>query len=369
MIRQRRWSFSARVLAPVVASLLVTAVAVFSFVFWSTQDIDRLADAHESALAAGALQRTIDSVPRNQQSVTIWDDAIQNAKFELNKDWVDNNLGVWMGSFYGFDQVFVLNDQNLPVYSMANGASPAEPGLFQKERDIIAPRIDQLRKQIAAGALDAYAAGTIQTYPRVVDLIDMDGQPTVLSIEPITSDSGKIVQPAGSEYLHVAFWKLDQDVATQIAQDYRLDSAAFSLTPKAEPQLAAAPVVNNAGRIAGFFQWKPSRPGTAMLQRTLPILALAFVVATLLVVLLVRGLWRSSRQLEVGRAEAHHKSLHDPLTGLPNRINFEAAVAKALAQRPTRERRVSVRVLDLDRFKRVNDTLGHSAGDQLLEAV
>jgi len=369
MIRQRRWHFSARVLVPALASLLVTAAAVFAFVLWSTQDIDRLADAHESALAAGALQKTIESVPRNQQSVTIWDDAIQNAKFEVNKDWLDNNLGVWMASFYGIDQVFVLNEQDLPVYSMDNGTSPAEPGLFQKERDLIAPRIAELRKQIAAGALNAYAAGTLKTYPRVVDLVEIDGQPTVLSIEPITSDSGKIQQPAGSEYLHVAMWKLDQDVASQISQDYRLDAAAFSLTPSAEPQLASSPIVSDAGRIAGFFQWKPSRPGTAMMYRTLPILALAFAVAGLLVLLLVRSLWSSSRELEVGRAAAHHQSLHDPLTGLPNRINFEAAVARALAQRPTRERRVSVMVLDLDRFKRVNDTLGHSAGDQLLEAV
>jgi len=349
--------------------LLVTAAAVFAFVLWSTQDIDRLSDAHESALASGALQKTIESVPRNQQSVTIWDDAIQNTKFGVNKDWLDNNLGIWMSSFFGFDQVFVVNDKNLPIYSMNKGVSPAEPGLFDKERDVLSPRIDQMRKQIAGGALDAYAAGTLKTYPRVVDLVEVDGQPTVLSIEPITSDSGKIEQPRGSEYLHVAIWKLDQDVASQIAEDYRLEEAAFSLTPNPEPQLASSPVVTDTGRIAGFFQWKPSRPGTAMMNRTLPILAVAFIVAGLLVVLLVKGLWRSSRELEVGRAEAHHNSLHDPLTGLPNRINFEAAVARALAQRPTRERRVSVMVLDLDRFKRVNDTLGHSAGDQLLEAV
>ena len=369
MIGQKRWHFSARVLAPAAASLLATGAAVFAFVLWSTQDIDRQADAHETALAAGAVQKTIASVPLNQQSVTIWDDAIQNAKFEVNKDWLDNNLGVWMGSFYGFDQVFILNDHDLPVYSMSNGASPSEAGLFQKERDLIAPRVAELRSQVASGALAAYRKGTLKTYPRTVDLIELDGQPAVMSVEPITSDSGKIVQPPGSEYLHVAIWKLDADAASQIAQDYRLDAAAFSLTPTTGQGLASSPIMNDAGRIAGFFQWQPSRPGSAMLNRMLPILAVAFAIAAVLVVVLIRNLWRSSHALETGRAEAHHNSLHDPLTGLPNRIHFESAVARALAQRPTRERRVSVMVLDLDRFKRVNDTLGHGAGDQLLEAV
>src|SRR5690242_18683628 len=100
MTLQKRWHFSARVLAPTAASLLITGAAVFAFILWSTQDIDKNADAHESALAAGALQKTIESVPHNQQSVAIWDDAIQNTKVEVNKDWLDSNMGVWMGSFY-----------------------------------------------------------------------------------------------------------------------------------------------------------------------------------------------------------------------------------------------------------------------------
>jgi diguanylate cyclase (GGDEF)-like protein/PAS domain S-box-containing protein len=59
----------------------------------------------------------------------------------------------------------------------------------------------------------------------------------------------------------------------------------------------------------------------------------------------------------------------DALTGLPNRRAFVAALERAIADGRRRGSRVAVLYLDLDHFKDVNDTLGHPAGDRLLEAV
>jgi len=71
------------------------------------------------------------------------------------------------------------------------------------------------------------------------------------------------------------------------------------------------------------------------------------------------------------RAEARLAFLarHDPLTGLPNRTQFAEAVERALSADEAGEATTAVLCLDLDRFKAVNDTLGHPAGDALLRAV
>ncbi len=64
-----------------------------------------------------------------------------------------------------------------------------------------------------------------------------------------------------------------------------------------------------------------------------------------------------------------HQALHDELTGLPNRACLYARAVEAVAEAARQGNRVGFLLLDLDRFKVVNDTLGHAAGDRVLKIV
>jgi diguanylate cyclase (GGDEF)-like protein/PAS domain S-box-containing protein len=64
-----------------------------------------------------------------------------------------------------------------------------------------------------------------------------------------------------------------------------------------------------------------------------------------------------------------HLAYHDVLTGLPNRVLFEERLRIGLAQARRKREKIAVMFLDLDRFKLVNDTVGHTGGDQLLQEV
>src|SRR6185312_15693465 len=67
-------------------------------------------------------------------------------------------------------------------------------------------------------------------------------------------------------------------------------------------------------------------------------------------------------------AKIAHMAVHDTLTGLPNRVLLNERLEDAL-RRVKRGEIVAALLLDLDHFKTVNDTLGHPAGDKLLQAV
>lgn len=71
-------------------------------------------------------------------------------------------------------------------------------------------------------------------------------------------------------------------------------------------------------------------------------------------------------ELEAARARIEYTALHDHLTGLPNRRYLDARVENAARQAQQAGSRLAVLHIDLDRFKEINDTLGHLAGDQML---
>jgi diguanylate cyclase (GGDEF)-like protein/PAS domain S-box-containing protein len=64
-----------------------------------------------------------------------------------------------------------------------------------------------------------------------------------------------------------------------------------------------------------------------------------------------------------------HQALHDPLTGLPNRLLFGERIQHAITHAERSDKGLAIMMMDLNRFKEVNDSLGHQAGDELLKEV
>jgi diguanylate cyclase (GGDEF)-like protein len=122
------------------------------------------------------------------------------------------------------------------------------------------------------------------------------------------------------------------------------------------------PIPNAAGRFVAYFKWQPERPGQALLGETLPASLGLLAVIGLVIALLLFGLARSTAALDKARADALHRATHDPLTGLANRALFNERLERSPLP-------LALLALDLDRFKHVNDTMGHEAGDELLKQV
>jgi len=361
-----RWQFQASVMAPVVLSLLVTAATVLAFVLWASADLDERSLEREMRLASQILIEETASVPHDQQSIALWDDAVFHTRMNFDLAWVDNNLGSWLFNYFGHNRAFILNDADKPIYGMEQG-NVVNPDLFEADAETYRPMVNALRDKIAAGALDTFARDG--NFPHIAEITSVAGTPAIVSISPIVSSTGIYPQPRGTEYLHVSVAFLDALFADRLAGNYLLSNASFSRQASKDPLRAVFPILSSAGRIVGFFEWTPENPGQVMLARTGPALTFGFLFAGILVSLLLYRLWRSSSALEAGRLAAQHQALHDPLTGLANRTQFDDIIGRPLMARRPYDQGVALLMLDLDRFKQVNDTLGHQSGDDLIRAV
>ncbi|MER8905337.1 EAL domain-containing protein [Mesorhizobium sp. M0772] len=340
-----------------VLTLAVFALAiVVGFGLYATMQADRVSLERQKVFLANGLQDQIAAVKREQESVAVWDDSVINAKAG-NQTWMAENLSVWMYSYYGHNRVYVLDNANRPVHAMREG-KVVSPAVFGEDEPALRPTIARLRQMMSKDASQAGAKFVAD------DLVSLGGQPAILSVMPLVPSSDRVTQAPGSEYLHVSIEFINDAVIGKIAQKYLL--AGAHLLPVAQPLGSAAiPLIDKQGVILGYIAWDQERPGLTLVGKASPALALAALVAASVLAFLLRRLRRASSALQTSQAQAQYLAFHDTLTGLPNRALFEDRLRRALLTSGN-ESKVALLYLDLDRFKHVNDTLGHPAGDELV---
>ena len=108
---------------------------------------------------------------------------------------------------------------------------------------------------------------------------------------------------------------------------------------------------------------------TRELRRAASLVGIIVGGLAVLYIALFRLVASASRRLRRQAEANQHQATHDSLTGLANRIEFTTRLEDALAKARTTGKRTAVLLVDLDRFKEINDTLGHASGDAVITTI
>ncbi|WP_328593093.1 putative bifunctional diguanylate cyclase/phosphodiesterase [Neoaquamicrobium microcysteis] len=349
-----------------VIPFFVLAVLLNAFagglLYWSTAEADRLTIQRQEALAALVVSQLQANVALQQESVTVWDDAV-NGVSARDLDWVDVNLGSWMNSYFGHDAAYIIGGDDSPIYASVGG-TVASPQRLADIWEQAAPLAAGLRSRLRAGD-ETGVSDRVMTIG-ASDLVEINGRPAILSVKPIVSDSGDIEQVPGQEHLHLAMRYLDDSLVEELQHNYLLDGLRFDWSAETGPDEVSSPLRTAGRTVLGYFVWTPFRPGSIVYAHVWPVLISLFLAGMTALAGLILVLRRRSLALTRTQAEIQHLASHDVLTGLPNRRQFEHRMAQALETVSAGGSTLALLYLDLDRFKEVNDTLGHAAGDTLL---
>jgi diguanylate cyclase (GGDEF)-like protein len=368
--REKRQSpFLARIAVPAIATVVTLALMLTAVVLLAASNANQLAGDRQEDLAKTVLRQRIDRVAHDQEGVTIWDDAVKQVRAaRLDLPWLDDNLGVWLKDYYGHDEAFILDDRDRPIYAMRDGRRAPASAYDRELAAVASPLIGELRTKLRKPSADDIAAP--MRSPGAVDLAMVGGHPAIVSVKPIVSDSGEIVQTPGKQFLHISLRRVDGNFPAMLAREYHLDGARFvAASDRIRPNERAAPLTNSSGQTLGHLAWKPFGPGALMIQRIAPFAISAVLLILGMVAWLLQRIRRSTLALQASQAQAQHLAFHDSLTGLANRALFDERLTRALAEAKRAGGSIALHYLDLDRFKHVNDTLGHPAGDELIETL
>ncbi|MES1156921.1 MAG: EAL domain-containing protein [Alphaproteobacteria bacterium] len=363
-------------------ALLLFSVLMLAVVAYAGWSANRTAVNREHQLVENALDNAVSRVLDEQKSIAWWDDAIKNLTgARVNTAWADVEYGAFLNETYHHDEVFVLNGDDEPVYAYVHGARVDPEAGYANERSLIANVVREVRQDRGSGLRPRalmFEAGR-QRYRQSLGglephwsghIIAIDGKPAVVSVIAILPNvTPSLLQ--GTPYLLVSVVRVDPEFLRGVGDGLLLPDLKLNAAEQSGGALASEPFTADDGAPLGYLSWTTKQPGRPLLMFILPLVAFGVLAAGAMTGLMIRRLKHASTELAKREAQARYEAMHDALSGLPNRVQFVERLQHQLDAfvQIRNGGRVIVAYLDVDRFKDVNDTLGHHAGDALVSAV
>ncbi len=355
--------------AAIVATVaLILMGALIGARVWTAAISDQRVAEREEDLVANGLKGWISEIAGRAVPQTTWDEAVRHLAVRYDRAWTQQNIGVYLREVGGFAQVYVLDARDRPLYAMSQGAD-RPPETYAAVAPMAGPLVADVRRVEASRR--AHADDARPPSPNQSSAVTMlDGVPAILTATQVQPDFSR-VRLAGPAPIVVTVHLLGPAFQAQFADRFLLQGLHVHPGdgPLAGRQEAGIKLFDRRGEVVARMEWTPQRPAHRLLRRSLPTVIVAMLIfAVVAAALFLRG--RAAAQaLMASESRAKHMAYHDHLTGLPNRAMLGEQLAHALRDAGAGGRALGILNLDLDRFKEVNDTYGHAAGDELITQV
>ncbi|MGO7091500.1 EAL domain-containing protein (plasmid) [Rhizobium leguminosarum] len=377
---QQSWIASGRILFLIAVSGLGAIGLVVLSALWAGTESDAAALDRQRQLVNARLREQVDQVAHviGQFGNGYLTRVYPAARSSGGSSSLDAVLTAAAGSAisqtamsaFGYDQAFVV-DEKAQLLMLADAQTEKR---YRWMKPLFLPLLQDARLGVRPGtvsnertpsSMESRFASPGRSNTALANLMRLEGRPTIVGVVAINDPEEGQRQTMRQFLIVVRF--IDGAALDELSRQQGLNGARFARTADADENEVAFQIDATAnGEPIGFIVWRPDLPGSRVIGRLMPALSIAaLVIAILFSVLLVR-LRSSLGELRKSELHARQLALHDVLTSLPNRALFAMRFDECLAETKNSAERSAVALLDLDRFKAVNDTFGHAAGDELI---
>jgi len=357
-----------------VAIALVGVVAVLVFalnVVRVAASVDERVLGREAAALKQGVRLMGEFAASDLISFTHWDEAVSEVTSNRSIEWMQENLGRDVFSEPREQRMAVLDWEGKVLFSSeVNGRPRDEIGeaLSTAVGPLLA-RIKIIYRELVDNGDDFFKRhgdGMVEgVYAH--ELATIAGRPALVTASPVVPDYGDVETPDTPDImLDIRFFT--PTMLDQLGQLAHLDRVHLADTGSAEG-IGGQVLYDAGGETVAVLAWHHNAPGTAVLQSMRPVLMLSAGVVALLALGVAAVIRSKTRALARSEAAAIHAARHDGATGLANRSWFLEEFGRIHAARRGAQGVAAVLLIDCDRFKSINDTLGHDAGDAVLLAI
>ncbi|WP_296058817.1 diguanylate cyclase [uncultured Amphritea sp.] len=279
------------------------------------------------------------------QEYSYWDEAHLNTIIEQDKDWTNEHLGKYLLDSYGINLSWAFSAGTISTITYLDG-----------ELENIHPDTLQSRHIV-----NLAEAATIAPMPHIVSgYHEYSGVPYLVSIGLFLDETTE--QPKGDGSFLMFAQRLDDEKIANISKTYNLPGLHLT-SVKSDTDITPLSFFGPTGDPLVNLTWNKVSPNKEyFLQLLLPVV-LIFVVMTGLTCWLLASEYKNRRLYSSRLAELASK---DFLTDISNRREFYSLANRAITRSNRDQTPLTLLIMDLDHFKKINDSLGHSAGDEVL---
>ncbi len=404
--------FRMRVLLPGAVILLATAILCGGALIAAGRGTDTMSLEAQKLEVGRAITLGLDELSLAQESVGLCEECIDKAASgDLDRAWLNENIGFRLFDLYGVHETYLLDGADRPVYASVKRRQVA-PSAFEH----VAPSVirfvklarGEIKRPSGRSNLNERLPGSppapvtfpsipglsdepITLFPTVrtgadvihaTDIVRIGDRIALASAMRMASTDGDDASTTAQAPMLVNLRYLDDQFLLEASRENYLPDPRLANSPELHEGETRVPLMDSDGAQLTNFFFKPVLAGSVMINQLLLPAAGMFLVVAFLVLLMslklrglmkqddehVRELKQAHLELKAKEAQAYHLAYHDVLTGLPNRALFNDKAEQALI-RARHGEKAAILLLDLDRFKNVNDRFGHLAGDALIQEV
>ncbi len=348
-----------------MAAIVVVAVCALVGSLWVWADqADMLARTREENLVRQGLDQMADDHSLLMTPITIWNKAVESTSVKYDSAWAEANIGRYFQHYLNFESNMLLDGDGKVVFAYKDGQS-ADPAALQHILTESQDVVRQLRDDQAGR--NAHHEAYNSDSDHAGKLIAVDARVYAMGASLLLPDEANSPLLKYRPYVAIGAHELKTDELIALSQRYMVsDIRILAATAQPPRGNAVIPFRDSHGAVVMQLAWTPDTPGRTLFIRTLgPVLLISLGLGVVALVLLYQS-QKAAQGLIASEAKAKHMALHDSLTGLPNRTLFADRLTQACERMKRQGGHVAVMCIGLDRFKDVNDTLGHLAGDELI---